>query len=503
MTSQQRWTLAATILGSAMAFIDMTVINVALPVMQTELRAGVDDAQWIVDSYLLVLSALILAGGSLGDRLGRVRVFGFGVLTFAAASLWCGAAPGANALIAARALQGVGAALLVPGSLAIINETFPRDQRGRAIGTWSALTSLAVIAGPLLGGFLVQSFSWRAVFYINAPIAAVVLWAVWRHVPASKHVHAGAIDWLGTLLVTLGLGAVTYALIEHMPYIAIAGVAALIAFVFVQGRVANPIVPLKLFRSRSFTAANVLTLLLYAALSAATFLLPFNLIQVQGYSPAQAGAAFLPFVATMTLLSRWTGALADRIGARLPLIVGPLVAAAGFALLAYPSVGGSYWTTFFPGVLVLGIGMSITVAPLTTTVMTSIEDERYSGAASGINNAIARAAGLLAIAAFGVVAVFVFERQLEHHLRDAPAEVRQAMRAEAIKLADARPPAGVDAATKARVEQAVKRSFVSAFRTDVLAAALLAALSAFGGAMVRGRDDHAGGDGLQGEQHHR
>jgi MFS family permease len=267
--------------------------------------------------------------------------------------------------------------------------------------------------------------------------------------------------------------------------------------------VANPIVPLKLFRSRSFTAANVLTLLLYAALSAATFLLPFNLIQVQGYSPAQAGAAFLPFVATMTLLSRWTGALADRIGARLPLIVGPLVAAAGFALLAYPSVGGSYWTTFFPGVLILGIGMSITVAPLTTTVMTSIEDERYSGAASGINNAIARAAGLLAIAAFGVVAVFVFERQLEHNLRDAPPAVREAMRAEAIKLADARPPAGVDAATKALVEQAVKRSFVSAFRTDVLAAALLAALSALGGAMVRGRDDHTGGDGLQGEQHHR
>ena len=503
MTSQQRWTLAATILGSAMAFIDTTVINVALPVMQTELRAGVDDAQWIINSYLLLLSALILAGGSLGDRLGRVRVFGFGVLTFAAASIWCGAAPGAMSLIAARALQGFGAALLVPGSLAIINETFRREERGRAIGTWSALTSLAIIAGPLLGGFLVQSISWRAVFYINAPIAAVVLWAVWRHVPPSKREDRGAIDWLGTLLVTFGLGAVTYALIEHRFAVAIAGVIALIAFVFVQRRVANPIVPLSLFRSRSFSAANVLTLLLYAALSAATFLLPFNLIQVQGYSPAAAGAAFLPFVATMSLLSRWTGALADRIGPRLPLIVGPLVAAAGFALLAWPSIGGSYWTTFFPGVLTLGIGMSITVAPLTTTVMTSIEDERYSGAASGINNAVARAAGLLSIAAFGAVAVFVFARQLDHNLRDAPPAVRQAMRVEAIRLADARPPAGADPATKARVQQAVKHSFVSAFRVNVLIAGLLAALSALGGAMVRRRDDHAGGDGLQGEQHHR
>jgi EmrB/QacA subfamily drug resistance transporter len=501
MTSRQRWTLAATILGSAMAFIDTTVINVALPVMQTELRAGVDDAQWIVDSYLLVLSALILAGGSLGDRLGRVRVFAFGVLTFAAASIWCGAAPGPVSLIVARALQGVGAALLVPGSLAIINETFPREERGRAIGTWSALTSLAIIAGPLLGGFLVQSISWRAVFYINAPIAVVVLWAVWRHVPASPRDHTGAIDWLGTLLVTFGLGAVAFALIERIYVVAIAGVVALIVFVFVERRVHNPIVPLSLFRSRSFSAANVLTLLLYAALSAAMFMLPFNLIQVQGYSPAAAGAAFLPFVGTMSLLSRWTGALADRIGPRLPLIVGPLFAACGLALLALPSIGGSYWTTFFPAVLVLGIGMAITVAPLTTTVMTSIDDERHAGAASGINNAVARAAGLLAIAVFGVIAVFVFERQLDRNLHDAPPAVRQAMRAQALRLADARPPAGVDPAMRSRIEQEVRRSFVSAFRVDVLAAALLAALAAVGGSMVS-RDHHSGGDGLQREQHH-
>ncbi len=467
-----------------MAFIDTTVINVALPVMQTELGAGVDDAQWIVDAYLLVLSALILAGGSLGDQFGRVRTFGFGVTTFALASIACGAAPGAMSLIVARAFQGVGAALLVPGSLAIINENFPREERGRAIGTWSALTSLAIILGPLLGGFLVQTISWRAVFYINVPIAVVVLWAVWRRVPASRPSRGGSVDWLGTALVTLGLGAVTFGLIESAPLVGVLGAIALVAFVFVQRRAANPLVPLSLFRSRSFTGANVLTLLLYGALSAATFLLPFNLIQVQGYSPAAAGAAFLPFVGTMTLLSRFSGGLADRIGPRLLLTAGPLLAACGLALLALPSIGGSYWTTFFPGILILGVGMSITVAPLTTTVMTSINDERHAGAASGINNAIARAAGLLSIAAFGVLAIAVFERELDGHLRDAPAAVRSAMHAQAVKLADARPPAGVDAAMRKRVEDAVKQSFVRAFRVDALAAAALAALAAVGGLIV-------------------
>jgi EmrB/QacA subfamily drug resistance transporter len=484
----RRWVLAATILGSSMAFIDTTVVNVALPVVQRDLHASVSDAQWIVDAYLLVLSALILAGGSLGDRLGRVRVFGTGVALFALASLWCGAAGSTTQLIVARAFQGAGAALLVPGSLAIIAATFPREERGRAIGTWSAFTSLSVIAGPLLGGVLVQTISWRAVFLINAPIAVVVLLIVWKRVPAEAGERQGALDWLGTLLVTLGLGGVVFAFIEApargWTSIAVAtaiigGVLALIAFFFVERRAAQPIVPFSLFRSRAFTGANVLTLLLYASLSAATFLLPFNLIQVQGYTPSQAGAAFLPFVMTMSLLSRWSGSLADRIGARPLLICGPLIAATGLALLALPGVGGSYWTTFFPALLVLAIGMALTVTPLTTTVMTAIDDEHHAGAASGINNAVARAAGLLSIAIFGAAAVGLFARDLDARLITArvPAEVRRSMAEQSLHLAAAEPPRG---ASEDVVRNAVRHAFVRAFRVNVLMAAALAALASFG-----------------------
>lgn len=483
----KRWVLAATVLGSSMAFIDSTVVNVALPVMQRELRASVADAQWIADAYLLVLSALILAGGSLGDRLGRVRMFAIGVVLFASASIWCGAAPSSMQLIIARAVQGAGAALLVPASLAIISATFSKEERGRAIGTWSALTSLSVLAGPLLGGVLVQTISWRAVFLINAPIALLVLWILWRHMRGTDDAHDGAIDWLGTFLVTVALGGVTFAFIEapargwssSTVYGALAiGIVAMIAFVFVERHTAEPIVPFSLFRSRAFSGANALTLLLYGGLSAATFLLPFNLIQVQGYSPAQAGAAFLPFVGTMSLLSRWSGALADRIGPRLLLTVGPLITGTGFALLAFPSIGGSYWTTFFPGILVLGIGMSITVAPLTTTVMTSIDDESRVGAASGINNAVARAAGLLAIAILGALAVAIFSRELDVRLADQPQFVRDAMAAQALRLAEAAPP---PTANEAVVKDAVRHSFVRAFRVVVIVAAGLAMLSAVGG----------------------
>jgi len=449
-----------------MAFIDSTVINVALPVLQRSLHADVRQAQWVVDAYLLVLSSLMLAGGAWGDRVGRVRVFAIGVALFGIASGWCGAAGSMTSLIAARAVQGIGAALLVPGSLAIITGAFPPAERGRAIGTWSAVTPLAIIAGPLLGGWMVQAISWRAVFYINLPLAAATLLIVWLKVPRLEKTVSGPIDWGGTALITTALGASTFALIEKQLIAGAIAVVAFIAFVIVERRVRNPIVPLSLFRSRTFTGANILTLLLYGALSAATFLLPFNLIEVQHYSPTKAGAAFLPFMVTMSLLSRFTGALADRIGPRVLLIVGPLLAGAGFALMAVPGIGGSYWTTFFPGIATLGIGMAITVAPLTTAVMTSIEDERYAGAASGINNTVARAAGLLAIAFFGSLAVAIFTRELQGRLSPE----------ESAKLTAATPPPGVS-------RREIDEAFVRAFRVNVLIAGALAALSA-GGALV-------------------
>jgi EmrB/QacA subfamily drug resistance transporter len=475
-----------------MAFIDSTVINIALPVLQTDLGAGVDDVQWVVDSYLLVLSSLILAGGSLGDRLGRVRVFGAGVALFALASLWCGLAPNVAQLIAARALQGAGAAMLVPGSLAIIAAAFPQNERGRAIGTWSALTALSILAGPLLGGVLVQAISWRAVFFINLPIAAAVLWMVWRRVPAMKGEAGGPVDWMGSVVVTIGLIGVTFALIEAptrgwtsatILTAAMVGAGSLIAFVFVERQATNPIVPLTLFRSRQFTGANVLTLLLYAALSGAMFLLPFQLIQVRHYSPAEAGAAFLPFVGTMSLLSRFTGALADRIGARVLLMVGPVLAGCGFLLLAFLSDRPTYWSAFFPGIVTLGIGMAITVAPLTTVVMTSIDEERHAGAASGINNAVARVAGLLAIAVFGALAIVIFGRELERRL---PPPLRAPMLAQRTHLAAAQLPRDLPPPAREAAARVVAEAFGKAYRLDLIVGAALAMGSAAGAAMMGG-----------------
>ena len=497
------WTLAAAILGSCMAFIDGTVVNIAIPVLQRSMGATVSDTQWIVDAYLLVLSSLMLAGGSIGDHLGRRKVFAIGIAIFAVASALCGAAANPQQLIAARAFQGLGAALLVPGSLALITATFPANERGRAIGTWSSLTSLAIIAGPLFGGWLVQAVSWRAVFYINVPIAALTLLIVWYSMsPDKTSKDAGRIDWGGTILVTTALASLTFGMIEAPSRgmrsslvigSLLLGTIAFVAFIALERRVENPIMPLTLFRSRAFSGANLLTLLLYAALSTVTFLMPFNLIQVQHYSPSQAGAAFLPFVATMSILSRWTGGLADRFGPRLPLIAGPLLAGCGFLLMALPSIGGSYWTTFFPAVLILGLGMATTVAPLTTTVMTSFGEEKHAGAASGINNTVARAAGLLSIALFGALSTMIFARTLDAHLASAGASpaLRQAMASQRLLLAEAKAPKTLDAATRARVTAAVDQAFVRAFRISMLAAAALAAASA-AGALVIGRPAKAG-----------
>ncbi|HET9445793.1 MAG TPA: DHA2 family efflux MFS transporter permease subunit [Steroidobacteraceae bacterium] len=483
------WVLAATILGSSTAFIDGSVVSVALPAMQADLAAPVSEAQWIVNAYMLLLGALILIGGATGDRFGRRLIFVIGMLVFTGASVACGFAPNAAALIVARAVQGAGAALLVPTSLAIISAAFPEEERGRAIGTWAGASALTTALGPVLGGWLADAWSWRAIFFINVPVAALALAiTVWR-MPESHDRNSGPhLDWVGAVLAVVGLGALTYALTlasdvswSNPKVIAalIIGIAVLAAFVWFEGRTRTPMMPLQLFRSADFSGANAITLLLYFALAGAFFFLPFNLIRVQGYPAALAGAAFLPLSLIMGVLSRWSGGLIERHGARRLLMIGPAIAAAGFALFAVPGIGGSYWTTFFLPMTLLGFGMAIAVAPLTTTVMHGAQ-ERYAGVASGVNNATARVAGLLAVALLGSIAVGAFARSLEERMDrlQVTSEVRSALQAEAPKLAEAAAPQNVAPAERRALERALRESFVHSFRIVLLIAATLAALSA-------------------------
>lgn len=484
-----RSVLAASILGSSMAFVDGTIVNVALPVLQAELEATVAGLQWVVEAYALLLSALLLVGGMLGDRLGQRRIFASGIVLFTAASLWCGLAPDMLQLILARAVQGIGGALLVPGSLALISAHFSAGQRGRAIGTWSAFTALAMAFGPVLGGWLVDNLSWRWVFLLNVPVAAATLFILYRGVPeTATPAKPQRLDWGGAVLATLALGGVVYALVESgriglaswpVAGALAAGLLAAAAFLLVEARGEAPMVPLGLFRSRAFSGANLITLPLYAALGGGLFFLPFNLIQVQGYSATAAGAAFLPFVAIMFALSRWSGGLVDRFGGRPPLIIGPLVAAAGFVLLALPGIGGGYWRTFMPGIVVLGLGMAITVAPLTTVVMSAVDDKR-AGIASGINNAVSRVAGLLAVALIGVFVLAAFNNALDGAIAtlDLPAQARQELAGERIRLAGAAAPPGLDVATRTALEAAIDGAFVTGFRVAMAISAALAVSAA-------------------------
>lgn len=402
-----RWTIGATVLGSGMAFLDSTVVNVALPAIDHDLGAGLSGLQWTVDAYLLALGALLLLGGSLGDLYGRRRAFVWGLGGFALSSALCGAAPSTAILVVARALQGATAALLVPGSLALISATFHPGDRGRAIGAWSGLSGITTALGPFIGGWLIEAVSWRAVFVINLPLAVVAITVALRYVPESRdETSPRRPDLAGAGLVALALGGIIYALIEGpaagwtTPSIVAAGalgVVGSIAFVRVEARRANPMLPLGVFRARQFSGANASTFAVYFALSGAMFLVVIQLQRVLGYSAVEAGGALVPITVLLLIMSPRAGQVAGRIGPRLPMTIGPIVAAGGVALMARIQPGAGYFSTVLPAVVVFGIGLGITVAPLTTAVLAALEARR-AGIAPGVNNAVARVAGLVAVA---------------------------------------------------------------------------------------------------------
>jgi EmrB/QacA subfamily drug resistance transporter len=483
---EKRITLVAAILGSGIVFLDSTVVNIALPALRDDLGGGLAGQQWVVEAYLLTLSALLLIGGSLGDIFGQRRVFFIGVVGFGIASVMCAVAPSIVLLCVFRAIQGVFAALLTPSTLAIITHVFPEDERGRAIGTWTAFGAIAGVLGPLLGGVLIEAVSWRLIFAVNIPVCLVTLWLIARGVPASADMPQPArIDWLGAALGAVALAGPVFGLTEQpvrgwdsvvVGSIAI-GVVAGVLFLLQERRSPAPMMPLELFSHRNFTIGNLATLTTYMGLGAMTFLLPLFLQQVAGYSPVQAGVALLPITAAMFLLSRRFGGIADRIGPRVLMGFGPLVAAGGVLLLLMVDSTPNYVTQVLPGLVVFGLGLSMTVAPLTSTVLGAVDRHR-AGVASGVNNALARVAGLLAVAVIGAVASASFATRLDERLpqRALPAPARTAV-AEAKK----RPLGGASVRGVAPGEQRVLvRAFTDAseraFSVGILVSAFLTGL---------------------------
>jgi len=520
-TANRRLTLVACILGSGMVFLDGTVMNVALPAIQSDLDASLADQQWIVEAFLLTLSSLLLVGGSLDDIFERRTVFAAGVAGFGVTSLICAVAPSVGVLIAARALQGAAGALLVPSTLALIVATFPPAERGAAIGTWTAWAGISTVLGPLGGGLLIEAASWRWVFVINVPFVVLTLWLIARAVPRMESPQKGArVDWLGAVLVCVGLGGVIVALISQPrmgwgdPMVAgggTLGLVALVLFVLHERRAAAPMLPLGLFRSRNFSVGNVGTLTLYAGLGGALFFVAIYLQQVGGYSPVAAGAAFLPFTLMMFVLSKRMGALADRTGPRLFMGLGPIVAGAGLLLLLRIGQQPNYATDVLPGVLVFGLGMSATVAPLTAAVLGAV-DQRHSGVASGVSNAIARVAGLLAIAVLGAFVAAAFASTVDDKLAGRPlsAAARSAVSEAKDRSLTTSPADRVPPAERPRVRAALAESSEDAFHLGLAIGALvvigggLLSLVAIenprrevrceecpGGALVGASEDHA------------
>lgn len=482
--STGRWVLLVAIIGSGMAFIDSTAMNVVVPVLQQELNATIPQVQWVMEAYALFMSSLMLLGGALGDRFGRKRIFALGVVIFTAASAWCGLAPNTSQLIVARAFQGVGGALLVPGSLAIITVSFSEKHRGRAIGTWSAFTAITTALGPILGGWLAQNISWRLVFFINLPLALIVLGALFWRIPESKKENGtGGLDILGSLFATLSLGCLVFGLIDSAnigfghPKVIVPLVASglfFIAFIMYEWRTVSPMMPLSLFRSKTFSGANLISFLYWAAWSSAVFFIPFNLIQLQGYSAAGVGVAFAPLIAALFLFSRWAGGTVVKHGAKPAIMVGTILASIGFYLFTLPGVGGTYWTTVFPAITVLGVGMAIIISPLTTAVMSSVDIEE-SGVASGVNNTVGRIAGLISIAVMGVFALSTFNANLDRDLDslEITQETREYIDSQRIKYLLIEIPENVDPETREAIRSSIDNSFLASYRLVMMISAAL------------------------------
>lgn len=472
--SPEAMVLLVTILGTGMVYLDQTALSVALPAIQADLRVDLGGLQWVTDIYILTLAVLLLIGGALGDRYGRVRVFNLGMVIFVGASVLGGLAGSLAMLVAARGLQGVGGALLIPGGFAIINATVAPERRGRVLGVWGAFSPLVTLSGPLLGGWLVDEVSWRAVFFLNVPLGLLAFVAS-RAVPESHSDHAsGPLDWPGVLTLLVGLGGLLLALIEgvHLgwghPVILgalAAGGLGLAGFVWVEARSPAPMLPLGVFRNPVFTGINTLTLVHYFAMGSVFFFLTLNFQQVQGYSATDAGWAALPTSIMLFLMAGPVGRLSDRVDPRWLITAGVLLNCVGFALFTLPGVGGSYWTTFFPAQMVFAIGLGLMVVPLTSIAISALES-KYSGVASGFNNAISRVAQMLAVAIFGAVMLTNFRGELAARTAALPLspDQRAALRAEASNLGAAQPPADLAPAAAEAVTMAVRDSFVAAFR---------------------------------------
>jgi len=486
-----RWTLISTITASSMAFIDGTALNVILPTLQNELEATGSDLFWVLNSYLLMLAALIILGGSLGDKRGRVKIFQIGIFVFTIGSVLCGLSQSIFQLIVFRAVQGIGGALMIPGSLSIISATFTPAEKGKAIGLWSAATTIVTICGPILGGALADIGLWRGIFYINIPLGLLAMFILHFKVPESKDPQQSAVDWLGAGAMVFGLGSFTYGLLE-MPESGwtnplvmgslIVGILALIAFVIIEQRVKNPMVPFEIFSNRIFSGVNILSFFLYAALGGAILFLPLNMVQIQGYTQFQAGLTFLPFSLLMVSLASVAGKLTDKYGPRYFLIFGPTITGLGFLLLAFvgKTAGPSaYWQTFFPGIFTFALGMAITVVPLTTAVMNSV-DENQSGIASGINNSVTRISGTFMNAVVGAMAVFLFLQFVEGATEgfDFGSEVKAEVLLEARNLGDAVVPELVPAQFAEKVDSIYERGFINIYRVITMFCAGLAFLSA-------------------------